>query len=64
MNKTIVYETSMTQVPENCGSCTNYRCSLPTLSRYLNQLKKAHKDKRHPSCPLRLVDPQHLEKVK
>lgn len=63
MGKLVVFLTGMDKVPESCWECDNHQCLLPTMSRYPDQLKKAYKDKRHPSCPLRLVDPDNLQSV-
>lgn len=63
MAKLVVSLTKLDKVPENCWECDNHQCPLPTMSRYPDQLKKAYKDKRHPSCPLRLVDQENLQEV-
>lgn len=63
MDKQVVSLTKMDKVPENCWECDHYGCSLPVMARRPDQLKKAYKDKRHPSCPLRLVDPENLHVV-
>lgn len=64
MPKTIVYETSMTQVPESCLQCDMMACTLGSYSSDPSRIKKAYLTKRHSKCPLKLVDPQHLEKAK
>lgn len=63
MDKQVVSLTKMDKVPENCWECDNHQCSLPTMSRYPYQMKKAYRTKRHPGCPLRLVDPENLQGV-
>lgn len=63
MDKLVVSLTEMDKVPENCWVCDNHQCSLPTMSRYPDMLKKAYKNKRHPHCPLRLVDPENIQGV-
>lgn len=63
MGKLVVFLTGMDKVPENCWNCDNHQCSLPTMSRYPDLLKKAYKDKRHPDCRLRLVDQENLQEM-
>lgn len=59
MDKQVVSLTKMDRVPENCWECDYYGCPLPVM----DQMKKSYKTKRHPSCPLRLVDPENLHGV-
>lgn len=63
MAKQVVSLTKMDKMPENCEECDNPQCSLPTMPWYPVLVKKSYKTKRHPSCPLRLVDPENLHGV-
>lgn len=63
MDKLVVSLTKMGKMPENCEECDNPQCSLPTMPWYPVRVKKDYKTKRHPSCPLRLVDPDNLQGV-
>lgn len=62
MDKQVVFLTEMDKVPENCWECDS-QCLLPVKARQHDILKKAYKDKRHPDCPLRLVDPENLQEM-
>lgn len=59
MDKQVVSLMKMNKIPENCWKCDYYGCPLPVM----DQMEKAYKDKRHPSCPLRLVDQENLQEV-
>lgn len=59
----IVAVAKLEKVPDNCWECEYYGCSLPTKTRQPEYLKKAYKNKRHPGCPLRLVDTDNLHVV-
>lgn len=50
-----VLDTDLKEIPANCGECPMYNCWLPE-TRDRNAVKKVYTKKRHPSCPLKVVD--------
>ena len=53
----IYYETSFSEIPENCLKCPCVWCQLPVSQKgHGDTIKKKYTSQRHEKCPLRVME--------